>query len=363
VVTLHASVLFSRLSAEELTALHWVAQEQQFKAGDVIFREGDPGTGIYIVKEGAVEISSVIGGVRRVFAVIQPGDFFGEMAVIDYKPRSGSATVRVDTTVYFISRDEILKFIERSPVLAITLLRAVCNRLREFNRQHLRETVQAEKLATVGKFARSIIHDLKNPLNVIGLSADLAARDPSTSEPVYRALTVVKKQVDRISDLVAEVLEFSREHTSDTALTPTNYAEFAGSVLADARSELALRSVAIAVEEPVPAVTVRLQPKRLERVYVNLFQNAADSMPDGGKINVRFQSDLHEVVTEVSDTGPGIAPEILDRLFEPFATHGKEHGTGLGLSICQRILEDHHGWISARNGPGPGATFAFGLPL
>jgi len=69
------------------------------------------------------------------------------------------------------------------------------------------------------------------------------------------------------------------------------------------------------------------------------------------------------VVTEIEDTGPGIAPEIADQLFEVFATHGKAHGTGLGLSICKRIIEDHHGWIEARNECGRGAVFAFGLPL
>jgi signal transduction histidine kinase len=68
-------------------------------------------------------------------------------------------------------------------------------------------------------------------------------------------------------------------------------------------------------------------------------------------------------VTEIEDTGPGIAPEIAGQLFEAFATHGKAHGTGLGLSICKRIIEDHRGWISARNESGRGAVFSFGLPL
>ena len=68
------------------------------------------------------------------------------------------------------------------------------------------------------------------------------------------------------------------------------------------------------------------------------------------------------MVTELADSGPGIAPEVAPRLFEAFVTHGKEHGTGLGISICKRILEDHQGWISARNAPGGGAVFSFGLP-
>jgi signal transduction histidine kinase len=86
-------------------------------------------------------------------------------------------------------------------------------------------------------------------------------------------------------------------------------------------------------------------------------------MPGGGKILLRFRSDGTNVVTEIEDSGPGIAPEVVDSMFEAFVTHGKAHGTGLGLSICKRIVEDHQGHISARNEPGRGAIFAFTLPV
>jgi signal transduction histidine kinase len=86
-------------------------------------------------------------------------------------------------------------------------------------------------------------------------------------------------------------------------------------------------------------------------------------MPEGGEITLRFQNTGNEVITEVQDTGPGIAPEIADRLFQAFATFGKQHGTGLGLSICKKIVEDYDGRIFARNGPEGGAVFSFALPV
>lgn len=86
-------------------------------------------------------------------------------------------------------------------------------------------------------------------------------------------------------------------------------------------------------------------------------------MKPGGVIMVRATVRGSELVTEVEDTGPGIAPEMAQRLFEPFATHGKQNGTGLGLSICKKIVEDHGGKISARSEPGKGATFVFTLSL
>jgi signal transduction histidine kinase len=91
--------------------------------------------------------------------------------------------------------------------------------------------------------------------------------------------------------------------------------------------------------------------------------NATDAMTGDGKIILRFSIKDNEVVTEIEDTGPGIAPEIADRLFDAFATFGKAHGTGLGLSICKKIVEDHHGRIFARNEPGRGAVFFFTLPI
>src|SRR5262245_65487275 len=96
------------------------------------------------------------------------------MAVLEDKPRSASATAREDTTVYFLERAEMLKLVEKSPTLSLMLLREISHRLREFNQQYLREVLQTERLAIVGRFARSIVHDLKNPLNIIGLTAEMA---------------------------------------------------------------------------------------------------------------------------------------------------------------------------------------------
>ena len=86
-------------------------------------------------------------------------------------------------------------------------------------------------------------------------------------------------------------------------------------------------------------------------------------MSGGGTVYLRFDAGEKESVTEIEDTGPGIAPEIAGQLFQPFATHGKAHGTGLGLSICKKIVEDHGGRIWVRNEPNRGAIFCFALPL
>jgi len=104
-------------------------------------------------------------------------------------------------------------------------------------------------------------------------------------------------------------------------------------------------------------------PVLLRQVFVNLIGNAAEVIESEGVLTLSFHQEEHEIVTELADNGPGIAPEMAEKLFQPFATHGKAHGSGLGLSICKKIVEDHGGRIWAANGAQGGAVFSFSLPL
>jgi signal transduction histidine kinase len=361
--SLEESKPFRNLSATEQDALRKIAIERTFAAGEQIFKEGDAGDGIYVVKEGSVEISIAINqNVRRAFAKLGPGEMFGEMAVLELKPRSASAIAATPTQVYFIHRDGLLLMLGDSPTLSLELLREISQRLREFNRRYIDETIQAERLAVIGRFARSIIHDLKNPLSIISMSAELIAMQPTKPEARENAQIRIRKQVERIGDLIGDILDFTNGSKSRTLVGNTNYAAFVQSVLEEIRPDAAMRNVTIEAQSP-PSTALPIDPKRVRRVFHNLIQNAIDAMSGGGKIYVRFISEKNEVVTEIEDTGSGIAPEIASSLFEAFATFGKEHGTGLGLSICKKIIEDHGGRIWARNEPGRGAVFAFALPL
>jgi signal transduction histidine kinase len=363
-VALESIALFRGLSPEQLRALHLIARERHFAPQNVIFREGDPGDGVYFVKEGLVEISSLVGGnTRRTLSQLGPGEIFGEMAVIEHRPRSATAIAAKDTDVYFLPRGEMLSFIERSPALALGLLQYISHRLRDFDQVYLREVVQAERLAVVGNFARSIVHDLKNPLTIISLSAEMFDRPEVRPEARTQAQTRIRRQVERISDLVSDILIYTEGKRVDVDVKPSNYHTYVMELITELRAEVEPKDGRIQLQNEPPAVLVQFNPRRLSRVFHNLVHNAADMMPGGGVITLRFKSDGKEIVTEIEDTGPGIAPEIADKLFEAFATFGKAHGTGLGLSICKKIIEDHSGRIWARNEPGRGAVFAFALPL
>lgn len=362
--TLGTSRLFSGVLAEELQALEQTAELRAFKAGSAIFKEGDAGDGIYVIVEGIVQISALVNDKeRRALSRLGPTDFFGEMAVLDNEPRSATALAETEVKVYFIPRTELLEMLGRSPQLAVSLVREFSLRMRDFNRQYISEVLQAERLTLVGRFARSIVHDFKNPLNVIGISAEMAAMENSTPEIREAAKNRIRKQVNRLSTMITELLEFTRGSQTSIILAETDYATYVTALIEELRTEVSVKRVSIEFENPPPAVTVLVDPARLTHVFYNLVHNAVDAMPDGGRILLRFKLGTREVHTEIQDSGRGIAPEIIPRLFEAFATYGKAQGTGLGLSICKKIIEDHHGHIEARNDPGRGAIFAFTLPL
>jgi signal transduction histidine kinase len=362
-VSLESNKLFQDLLPAELAILRKATRELTFTANQAIFNQGDAGDGIYFVKEGLVQISAVVGtGDLKLLSRIPPGELFGEMAVLDQGARSANAVAEQPTTVYFLAWPELLEILGTSPGLASALVREVIRRMRVFNDQYIREVFESERLALVGRFASSIVHDLKNPLNIIGISSDMACMPTATPESRQVAKVRIRKQVDRISNMVNELLEFAQGAHTNFVLAQIDYKSFVEQLIEEIQQEVALKSVKIEYVNRPPSVTVRINPQRLARVFHNLMGNAADAMAGGGTIKVQFNWNGQEMVTELQDSGKGIAPQILDRLFQAFATYGKSNGTGLGLSICKKIVQDHKGKIYARNVPNGGALFGFTLP-
>jgi len=362
--SLNSSKLFGGLLTGELHDFDQTVQLRRYDAGASIFREGDPGDGLYVIAEGQVQIVCWISqDERSVLSNLGPGEFFGEMAVLDEQSRSATALAETAVQAYFIPREEMLRALENNPRLAVRLVREFSLRLRDFNHRYTEEVLQAERLTLVGKFARTIVHDFKNPLNIIGISADMAAMDNATLEMRQTSRGRIRRQVDRMSNMISELLEFTRGSGPTVVLGRVDYAEFLAHLLEELRSEAELKRATLIIEGELPRVRLLLDPVRLGHVFHNILNNACDAMPDGGKITLRFRQEPDVLVTEFEDTGSGIAPEIAPRLFEAFATFGKSRGTGLGLSICKRIIHDHSGSITASNGARGGALISFSLPL
>ncbi|MGB8167023.1 MAG: ATP-binding protein [Chthoniobacteraceae bacterium] len=354
---------FAELLTAELASLTPTARRMPFRTGEVIFRQGDPGDGIYVVEEGVVDITALVGGQQqRILTQIEAGGFFGEMAVVDREPRSATATAGCESVLRFVPAEELWCAFERSPRLPISLMREFSQRMRHTDRRFVEEVIQAERLGLLGRFAQSIVHDFKNPLNMIGFAADAAAAEDASPEMRAEVKAIIRKQVDRMANMIGELLEFTRGTAATVRLKPLNYHALIHDVMREIETESTGRNVELTCVNQPPDVTIAADATRLMRVFFNLIHNAIEMMPQGGRVLLRSSADEKHVTTEIEDTGPGIAPEIAARLFQPFATHGKAHGTGLGLSICKRIIEDHGGQITARSEPGHGAIFVFTLP-
>jgi signal transduction histidine kinase len=360
---LESCELFAGASPAALEALRGLAQERVFPAGAVVFEEGAPGDGLYVVEEGEVEITACLeGGAHRLVSRLGPGEPFGEMAFIEGKPRSARARASKPSRLIFLAAAGLQLILERHPGLALAFLKQISHRLRDFTRHYIEETLQTERLALVGRFTGSIMHDIKNPLNVIGISAELLASAEADAALRLESSKRIRRQVERITDMVSEVLEFTRTDKHTFVPLRMRYARFLEQVLEEERPALAARGTRIEIEGKLPETDLLLNPKRLHRVFVNLLNNAAEAMNYKGQIRIRCLEDAQGVTTEVEDGGPGIAPEVAERLFDPFVTHGKPQGTGLGLAIARNIVNDHRGRITASNRPGGGACFTLWLP-
>jgi len=357
------TVNLGRFFAQEFQDLQKTAEIRSYAQGEVIFSQGDRGDGFFYVEEGEVEISAQISDAdRRVFARVGPGEIFGEMAVLDDGPRSATATAAAPTRVYFIGREELFRILQDNPEAMIRLLRFFSHRIRTTNQKYIDEVIQAEKLLVIGRFARNIVHDFKNPLNVIGLAVEMATADWARGKGVEASLERIERQTRRMTNMLNELLEFSRGDAQGLVPQRLNYPDYVRELLQDIKPDLAEKKIEVILDCRSPEIAVNIDPQRISHLFYNLINNAADEMRQGGSITITITRNDEAVTTQVEDTGPGIAPEIASKLFQPFATHGKAHGTGLGLSICEKIVKDHGGRIWADPEFTGGARFVFTLP-
>ncbi|MFM7748983.1 MAG: ATP-binding protein [Opitutaceae bacterium] len=347
----------------------WLPREfgtpRLFATGELLFSAGEEPAGRYIIDSGRIEVFVTgEGGEPRMLAELGPNDTVGEMAVLDDVPRSASARAAMETQTRFLGRRELLYLLERRPAIALGFIREFIHRMRAINRRYFDDIVQAERLATVGRFTRTIVHDFKNPLATIRWTSELASAEDTPAATRQSSHERILRQVERMQTMLHELIEFTRPGGQKPVLQPGHLATFLRAFAEEAGADLAARQVRIELE-PLPGPTpVRMDPQRLSRLLHNLCNNAVDAMPRGGRIMLRLRVRTDAAELELEDTGPGIPAAVADRLFTPFATHGKAGGTGLGLSICRRIAEDHGGTISvAPPEPGRGARFVLTLPL
>ena len=226
-------------------------------------------------------------------------------------------------------------------------------------REAQEKLVRTEKFSAVGRIASHVSHDIRNPLGAISNSVFYLERKlGGGNEKVDKHLGLIRKQVDRATTIVSEINDFFKGRGS-VSLEPGAV----NAVVREALSGLVLPpsiEVETCLADGLPPIT--LDAQRLQRVFENLSKNAVQAMEGKGKLTITSLPEADSVEVTITDTGNGIPPDTLERLFEPLFTT-KERGIGMGLPIVKSIVEAHNGTISVESEPGNGTTFTVRLPV
>ena len=236
-------------------------------------------------------------------------------------------------------------------------------RMTEQLRESRAQLVQSEKLASIGQMAAAVAHGLRNPLASLRAAAQLARH--RVDVPAAREqLDAIVEQVDRLDLRIAHLLQFSRPAPFHPLRESVR--ALVDGALSGFSELLRQRKIDLAVRAPAALPDVQVDPMRLEQALTELVSNALDAMPEGGRLDVATRAEpgaggAGGVVVEVTDSGRGIAPEILPNLCEPFFTTRPE-GTGLGLAIAKRYVEEAGGRLDITSALGRGTTVRIWLP-
>jgi signal transduction histidine kinase len=239
-----------------------------------------------------------------------------------------------------------------------TRIRQVMEEL-EQARSHV---MRAERLAAVGELAAGVAHELRNPLTSVKLLIQTAAQRHPGTALAGRQLQVVQQEIARMESTIQGLLDFARPPELHRVAHDLRTTVQRALNLVEGRAKQ--QNVAISEKVPSRPVVVSGDPEQLHQIFVNLLLNGIEAMPQGGPLIVDVEAEEPGRIcrVSVSDSGDGIPQQILDRIFEPFAT-SKEHGTGLGLAISHRIAKEHGGVLLAANRTEGGAVFTLELPL
>jgi GAF domain-containing protein len=225
-----------------------------------------------------------------------------------------------------------------------------------------REALDAERLAAVGRVAASVAHELRTPLGGIMRSAEFLARPELSGATREKLSQAIVAMAGRLVTTTQELLDYCKGGRMALAPTLCSLPGFLDEMLEVLRVDFSDRGIEVQTAWGYEG-DVWMDPDRMAQVVYNIAANARDAMPDGGRLRVATQRVGQWVELRFSDTGPGVPPDLHERIFEPFVSYGKRQGAGLGLAIARRIVREHGGEIGLDELSKEGATFVVRIPL
>jgi signal transduction histidine kinase len=223
------------------------------------------------------------------------------------------------------------------------------------------QLIRSEKFAALGQLAAGIAHEIRNPLTSINILIHSLTEKLPTENSQWEDLKVIEEEILRINEIVDQFLRFAKP--ASPLFEKADLVPIIEETFQLVRPQIKRGKISVQKEfEPLPFVTV--DKEQIKQVILNLLINAIQAMPKGGRLvlSSRVSREGYWVELTVQDSGIGIPPEDLDKLFDPFFST-KEGGIGLGLSIAHRIVDQHHGKIEVDSNPGKGTRFTISLPI
>lgn len=356
--------------------------------GQIICREGESGEAMFLIRSGHAAIVKGSFDAPIVLACRGAGEFVGEMALLENLPRSASVVALDEVYLYHVTRDDFQRMLSDSTKLDIGMLRKLSSRLREADdlitttthaRRSLRSQVdelaaENQQLMELQRLREQttdlVVHDLRNPLHSImgGVGMLQMILPPHLLQDNGDLFRLINDNCARMQQLVDSLLDISRMESGETELTlePANLAQLIQAAVSRVSSTLQTRGIASSVYMPAHLPPVEIDVDMLDRVVINLLDNAIKFTPSGGQISIMAATQADHVAVSITDTGCGIPPEQRPHIFERFArgTRQGARGFGLGLTFCKLAVEAHAGRIWAEDGEdGTGCKFTFTLPL
>ncbi|MCF7807717.1 MAG: cyclic nucleotide-binding domain-containing protein [Candidatus Marinimicrobia bacterium] len=375
--------IFKDISDQDLKMIYNKVECRNYEREETIIQEQTKGDNVYILTSGKVKIVKQVNDERTEVLgyYSEQGGLFGEMAVLEDKPRSAGMIADSNCEILTVTKDNFIQLVENVSAFSVAVAKNISQFLRETDERlikslkeendqlrhanyMLQETQEAlinkERLALIGRMASTILHDMKNPMSTIGGYAQLIKLKKHTQTQLNNYADIISRQVIQFTSMAQDLLSFAQG--GEELLVKSIQANVYFQECCDSL-DLKFVDKKINLKRDLKFDgDIRIDGSRFFRVLDNIAVNALDVLEPGGTFRVATQAVDTGLRLILEDDGPGMPEEVKQNAFKEFYTFGKRKGTGLGLAIVKRIVDEHEGVITVESSEAEGTRFLIDLP-